>query len=284
MTARFVSTPLLGARLVAAALAVALGVAPASAVVGLGGSKNSSAPVAIEAEDGIEWQQAKQIYIARGNARAAQGDTTVRADTLTAHYRTAANGDTEIWRVVAEGNVRIQSTGRLATGDQGTYDIDKGVLVLTGKVVRLESQLEKIRATQSLEYWEQRRIAVARGNAVAQKDGRELRADVLTAHMRENKAGQLEMWRIEAFGNVEVATAAEVARARYGDYDPDSGIAHLAGGVKISRGQNQMNGEFAEVNMKTGTSRLTAQPKGADAAPRVRGVFQPKSAPAPAKP
>jgi lipopolysaccharide export system protein LptA len=268
------------------ALVLATGLAaPAAAVVGLGGSKSSDAPVSIEAEDGIEWQQAKQTYTARGNAKATQGDSSVKADALTAHYRTAKNGDTEIWRIDADGNVRITSTTRWATGEKGVYDVDKGVLVLMGKTVRLESPTEKIRANQSLEYFEQRRIAVARGGAVAVKDGRELRADVLTAHMRENKQGQLEMARVEAFGNVEVATASEVARAQYGDYNPDSGIANLAGGVKITRGQNQLNGEFAEVNMKTGISRLLSQPKpGTGAGGRVRGVFQPKTAPAPASP
>lgn len=273
------------ALIAATILALVAGTREPAAMVGLGASKSSDAPVAIEAEDGIEWQQAKQTYTARGNAKATQGDTSVRADALIAHYRTAKGGDTEIWRIDADGNVRIASAARWATGEKGVYDVDKGVLVLTGKVVRLESQTEKIRANQSLEYFEQRRIAVARGGAVATKDGRELRADVLTAHMRENKQGQLEMVRIEAFGNVEVATASEVARAQYGDYNPDSGIANLAGGVKITRGQNQLNGEFAEVNMKTGVSRLLSQPKpGAGASGRVRGVFQPKTAPAPASP
>ena len=184
--------------------------------------------------------------------------------------------------VIAEGNVRISSGTQWATGDRAVYDVDKGVLVMTGKALRLETQQERITAKQSLEYWDQKRVAVARGDAVAitTKDNRELRGDVLSAVMREAKGGQLEVSRLEAFGNVQVATQNEVARANYGDYSPDTGIANLAGSVRITRGTNQLNGEFAEVNMKTGISKLLSQPKNtAGQGKRVHGVFQPKSAP-----
>ena len=266
-----------------AALTLAFGLAmsqTANAVLGFGQASNQGGdqPISIDAEEGIEWQQAKQVYIARGNATATQGGVTVRADSLTAHYRTSKKGDTEIWRIVADGNVKISTDKETATGDKAVYDIDNGVLVMTGKTVRLDTPTEKISAKQSLEYWDTKRIAVARGNALAIKDGRELRADVLTAHLKETKRGALELARMEAFGNVEVATQNEVARAEYGDYNPDTGIANMAGSVKISRGTNQLNGEFAEVNMKTGVSRLLAQPKGvAGGGKRVRGLIQPES-------
>ena len=76
---------------------------------------DSDAPIAIEAEQGIEWQREKQVYIARGNARASRGDVTVYADSLTAHYRSDPGGGTEIWRLEANGNVRI--TSRMSPSD-----------------------------------------------------------------------------------------------------------------------------------------------------------------------
>lgn len=255
---------------------------PSLAALGLGpGGSKSDAPVSIEAEDGIEWQQGNQVYIARGNARATQGSASVRADSLTAHYRNAKSGETEIWKIVAEGSVRIESANEWATGDVGVYDVDKGVLVLTGKIVRYETAAEKISARQSIEYWDTRRLAVARGNAIAIKDGRELRGDVLSAELEETKAGALEVRRIQAFGNVEVASQSEVARADYGDYRVDTGIAHLQGSVKITRGANQLNGDLAEVNMKTGVSKLLAQPRAAGGSKRVQGLIIPKTADGP---
>ena len=128
--------------------------------------------------------------------------------------------------------------------------------MLTGRTVRFETPTESIVAHKSLEYWEKKKLAVARGRAVAIQDDKELRADVLSAHLREDEAGNLEIYRVEAFGNVVVTTATEVLQAQYGDYDVESGIASLSGSVKITRGQNQLNGERAEVDLNRGVSRL----------------------------
>ena len=40
-------------------------------------------------------------------------------------------------------------------------------------------------------------------------------------------------------------------------YNLDTDIATLEGGVKISRGKNQINGEHAIYNMKTGQAKVT---------------------------
>ena len=50
-------------------------------------------------------------------------------------------------------------------------------------------------------------------------------------------------------------------------------LAQLTGGVKITRGETQLNGERAEVNLNTGRSRLLSGGE------RVKGVFLPKAAP-----
>ena len=54
---------------------------------------------------------------------------------------------------------------------------------------------------------------------------------------------------------------------------PDSGIARLAGGVRITRGQNQLNGDEAVVNMRTGVSTLSRTGAG-----RVQGLVVPNEA------
>src|ERR1044071_2747738 len=75
-------------------------------------------PLNIQADSGIEWQQDQKLYIARGNAVATRGASEVRADTLIAYYRetkgakpnseTNTGGNTEIYRVVAEGHVTMK--------------------------------------------------------------------------------------------------------------------------------------------------------------------------------
>jgi lipopolysaccharide export system protein LptA len=78
--------------------------------------------------------------------------------------------------------------------------------------------------------------------------------------------------RMEAIGNVLISTPQDIVRARRGDYNPNTGIATLTGDVKITRGDNQMNGEFAEVNLNTGISRITG---GDQDGGRVKGLVLP---------
>lgn len=238
--------------------------------IGLPGQSNDR-PIEINADQGIEWQQKTKAYIARGNARAVQGDVAVHAETLTAYYRENSGGGTDIWRIDAIDKVRIVTPTQRAFGDKGIYDVDNGVLVLTGRV-RMETETDRITARDSLEYWEKRNLAVARGNAVAARGQNKLRADVLTAHFRKDAQGKSRVSQVDAFDNVVITTPDEIVRSNRGVYDVETGIAKLTGSVKITRGTNQLNGEYAEVNLNTGVSRLFGRGGG------VRGIFTPDKA------
>lgn len=233
-------------------------------------------PVTVEADDGIEWLRDQRMYVARGNAKAERGGVTVEADTLTALYRDG-NGATDIYRLEAIGNVVISSEKQRGYGERAVYDLDEAVAVMLGTETppRLETGTETITARDSLEYWEQRQIAVARGAAVARKGDRQIRADTLIARFAEDAAGQLVATRMDAVGNVVITTAEEVARGDEGIYNVDSETAILQGNVRITRGENQLNGERAEVDLKTGISKLLSGTGGAKQ--RVRGLFNPKS-------
>ena len=303
------SLPALSRRL--AALLLALSLAPAAALAqGLGiGSGSDGKPLEVFADQGIEWRQNDNTYIARGNARAIKGDTTVYGDTLLAHYRKSASGSTEIWRLEATGNVRITSPTDTAYGDKAVYTLDNAVLVLTGKALRLTTPRQTITARDSLDYWEQKDLAVARGNGlVVTDDGRRIRGDVLTAQFKSNKTpaatakpattkpatakpgatqkppapaarrtnerDDSRMQRIDAYGNVIITTPQEVARGNRAVYLEETGIANLIGSVKITRGQNQLNGEAAEVNLRTGVSRIVSATSGTSGGP-VRALIMP---------
>lgn len=252
-------------------LALLLSSAALSQGIGLP-NQSGDQPVEITADNGIEWQQNRQAYIARGNAAAKQGETTVYADTLTAWYRKdEKGGQSQIWRIDADGNVRIVSPRQTAYGTKGVYLIDKGLLVLTGKP-KLVTETDTITARDSLEFWELKSLAVARGNAIAVRADRRLRADILTAHIKKDeKTGQSKIYRVEAFDNVLVSTADEIIRAKRGVYNVATGIVRVRDDVKITRGKDQLNGDAGEVNLNTGVSRLvSAGPK------QVFGTFAPK--------
>jgi lipopolysaccharide export system protein LptA len=268
-------------------------------------------PVEVTAVDGIEWRQNDQVVIARGEARAVRGGVTVEADRLIARYRPRGGaqaqaprppaegpaGGGEIWRLEAEGNVVIFTATDRAEGDRAVYDMDQSVMVLTGQNLRLTNPDNTLTARDSIEYWSQRRMAVARGNAVVvTNDGRRVRADTLVAYFVEGAApgaqqaatprpqpqpasaagatspGQgSNLERVEAYGNVEIRTAEEVVRGDRGVYSPQTGLARLLGNVRIVRGDNTLTGQEAIVNMQTGISRLIAAP-GA----RVQGLVVPQ--------
>jgi lipopolysaccharide export system protein LptA len=227
-------------------------------------------PLEIVADEGIEWRKEEKVYIARGNARAKQGDVSVHAEVLKAYYRDAKSGGTEIWRIDADNKVRIVSPTQTSYGDKAVYDVTQGIMVLTGKV-RMVTETDRITARDSLEYWEKRGLAVARGNAIASRGKNRLRADILTAHFTSGKDGKSKVTRIDAFDNVLVSSPNEIATGKQGVYNVDTGIAVLSGSVKVTRGNNQLRGAYAEINLNTGVSRLFGSGK-----QRVKGYFAPE--------
>ncbi len=278
-------------------------------------------PIEVSADHGIEWQQDAQVYIARGNAMAKRGTTEVHADTLTAHYRPAkgtagkakeakgtadkdAGGETEIYRLDADGHVTIKGERQTVIGDQAVYDVDQQIGIVTGKALKMTTATDVITARDSLEWYDQKQIAVARGDAVAVRDTKVIRADVLTAHMTKDKpppaAGKPDkavpaaaqakprnapmplgagdegsrISRVDAQGHVLVSTQTDVGRGDYGVYNADSGIATLLGNVTVTRGPNTIRGEYAVMDLNNNISRMMAAPATPGAAPtRVEGLF-----------
>jgi lipopolysaccharide export system protein LptA len=265
---------------------------------------NQGGPIEVTARDGMEWRQNEQLVIARGAARAVRGGVTIDSDLLLARYRPRGGapaearppsegpgGASEIWRLEAEGTVVITTATDRAEGDRAIYDLDQTVMVLTGRNLRLTSPDNVLTARDSVEYWPQRRMAVARGDAVVvTKDDKRVRADVLVAHFREAVAqaagaprpqparpaaeaapgADSNLEKVEAFGRVEIRTPTEVVRGDTGVYTPPNGLARLLRNVTIVRGDNTLTGCEAIVNMQTGISQLVACP-----GDRVRGIIVP---------
>lgn len=302
------------------------GIAPAFAQ---GIDLSHGGPIAITSRDGIEWLQQQHKVIALGDARAVRGDVTVTADRLIAFYRKKADtgaapgakaqpkpatsegpldmsntdeGGNEIYRLEAQGNVVIFTPTDRAQGDNAVYDLDQAVMVMTGRNLRLTTPNDVLTARDDLEYWSDKHMAVARGDAVVvTNDHRRIAADVLVAYTTPTQpapaaatkvsttttppagnsdplgaAGKLQ--KVEAFGHVVISTPTDVVTGERGVYVPDTGIAILLDHVRITRGQNQLEGSEAEVNLKSGVSRLLAGNRGKGNA-RVQGILMPNEAP-----
>ena len=246
----------------------------------LGFGQANNKPINIEANEGIEWQRNEKVYIARGDAHASQGDVTVRADELMAHYRPNKTGTDEIYKIYASGSVKISSKTELATSEKAIYDLIAGVLIMTGGPVSLIRPEDKIIAHDSLEYYEGKQLAIARGKAMAVRGERRVRADILRAYFgaENKKRNSSKIERIEADGNVHLSTESEIVTADRGDYRINDGLAEVSGEVKITRGKTQLNGDRAEVNLNTGRSRLlTSKPGSKNPNKRVRGIIMPSA-------
>ncbi|MDP9195346.1 MAG: hypothetical protein M3O22_01035 [Pseudomonadota bacterium] len=244
------------------------------------GSTDDKTPVEVQADEALEWHRDDKVYIAKGNASAKRGDMTLLADILTAHYRDGANGGTQIWKLTASGNVRIITPTQKAFGDEAVYDVDPQAAVLTGKNLKLETPQDTVTAQDSLEYWSLDKKAVAKGNAVATRGQNRLRGDVLEARFQENAQGNLDLKTIDAVGDVTIVTPSDVLRGQKGTYNVLAQTAVIDGDVRITRGDNQLNGDRAEVNLATGISRmLSSGPTPGKTGGRVKGLFVPNKPP-----
>jgi lipopolysaccharide export system protein LptA len=220
----------------------------------------------VSADESLEWYQNEKMYVARGNARAVKGSMTIEADRLAAFEREITKPDstekvTEIYRLVAEGNVRVTTDQQQAFGDRAVYTLDEKVAVLTGKDLQFVTDTDFVTARDSLEYWEEKKIAVARGRAIAVRQDRHVEADSLTAEMAEGAKGDLEVVQMAAEGNVIIITKNDIT---YGDsaiYDLKANTALVKGRVRVTQEKSQLIGDTAEVDFKAGKSRLKGDGK-----------------------
>ena len=260
--------------------------------------------IQVTADDSFEYYADKRLYVARGNAKAVRGTMTVTADILTAHEREkpqggapkepkTANGnknDTgDIDLMTADGHVVIVDPKQRITGEHAVYDLDKHKMIVTGGDLRYETAKEVVTARDSLEYYEDTKLAVARGNAVADQESRHIEGDVLTAEFRDAPNGQSQLTRITAAGHVTVITKSsekkpaegtipatapqpngkpaksnvrggDVSRGNRAIYDAGSNVAILTGDVKITRPDGtELSGDVGEVNFDTNQNRLLNQ-------------------------
>jgi lipopolysaccharide export system protein LptA len=253
----------------------------------------------VTADRDLEWLQQDHAYVARGNAVAKRGTVTLIADTLIAYYRPLTapttpvkqekaahpgtaqqsgfdSGNTEIWRVVAEGKVHVISEDKDAWGDRAEYDKDKSVIVLTGAALKATTLEDTITARDSLEYWQDQDMAVARGNAkIVKVNGNTLAGDLIGGHFVKDAHGTSVLKTIESKGNVVVTTATDIVHGDEGVYDLAAKRTVLFGNVIATHGENVIKGASADVNMDTGVSQVFP-----GANQKVIAVFQRQSNPA----
>jgi lipopolysaccharide export system protein LptA len=249
-------------------------------------------PIQIQADSGIEWQQDAHLYIARGNAVAIRGPGEIRADTLIAHYREAKGGNTgantEIYRVEAEGHVALKRETQTVVGDRAVYDVDQAIAIVTGKGLKLTTPSDVVTARDSLDWYDQKQIAVARGNAVAIRNGKTIKGDILTAYLVKTAPGPAKPGQAKAGaqggrpapapGKPPVTPAASPGAAPGGSAGAPSQISRVdaQGHVVITNALDTGRGDFGVYKADTGIATLIGNvviERGKDVIRGQRGVM-----------
>ncbi|MCE2565962.1 LptA/OstA family protein [Komagataeibacter sp. FNDCF1] len=213
-------------------------------------------------------------------------------------------GASEVYRLEALGHVHSFNMNDQAWGDRAVYDVDQAILVMTGQHLKMTTPQDILTARDVLEYHSHEHMSVARGNAtMTTSDGRQIRADVLVGYDRpkDQRSHPRREWNdthpdgkkdtpvdtaddrpapgagtidhVDAFGHIVIRTRTETVTGDRGVYVPDTGIARLVGNVHITRGENQVSGTSAIVNMHTDIATLTDNPGS-----RVSGLVIPNQA------
>ena len=255
------------------------------AALAQGLNTTSKDPLIITADESLQWQRSKKIFTASQNAKAEQGTASVSADLLTAFYREKEAGSgIEIYQLKADENVVLVSEQSTVYGQNAVYDLDQGQAVMTGNNLKMVSPDQTVTARDRFEYWVTDGRVNAIGNAEVIRPKPEggydhLKADKISAVLKENEKGERVLHSLEGIGNVVIITPAETITGTYGIYKADSNTAEITGNVNIKRGPNTLEGERATVDLNTNISTIYGGQSGTSTqnTGRVRGVFYPDS-------
>ena len=82
--------------------------------------------------DSMEWNKQLGQAIATGNAKAIQGQTTIKANKIIAVL--SEDNSQQIQELQASGKVVFLKDKQLATGDKATYYLNQDKVIITGNV------------------------------------------------------------------------------------------------------------------------------------------------------
>ena len=111
-----------------------------------------------------------------------------------------------------------------------------------------------------MEYWRTKGVAIATGKSEAKKGSEfTIKAEKLVWYLNENEE-KVDVKKIFGFKNVSIITNNEVAFSDKALYNKTSGICKLFGNVKLQKGQSFLTGDYAEVDLNRGISKLLPAP------------------------
>ncbi|MDI9408346.1 MAG: LptA/OstA family protein [Candidatus Pacebacteria bacterium] len=237
--------------------------------------------ITVTANQGIDWEKLQRLFIARGGAVIRNGDSTIAADLIYIFYDQAkgssgkSSSSPVFTRIATSGNTVINQRGNLLTGTSANIYLDTMEMVVVGNGLSLTtSSGEVITATGSLEYRDVTQLAVARGNAKAVQGERTMVADTITASLSP-ASQQRQFTRINGFGKVFITSPDQAASGDRASFDLVKNFAVLSGNVKLGQGANILVGDYGEMDMTSGVTRILMGKDAGSASQKLRAVIVP---------
>ena len=223
--------------------------------------KQNGDPIEIYAEKGIEWHKNDNKYLAIGNAIAKTGKMSVSSERIEAFYEEKDNSGMDIKLVKAHKKVVVTDENlKIVGGRLAEYNLKKDYFSIFGKNLILTSEENKLESNNKLEYWRTKGVAIATGKARAKKgDEFRIKAEKLVWYLNENEQ-KIDVKKIFGFENVSIFTNNEVAFSDKALYNKVTGICKLFGNVKLQKGESFLTGDYAEVDLNKGISKLLPAP------------------------
>ena len=242
----------------------------ALAALPMGVAAQDGTPLTVEADDILEWNQNDGIYTAKGNAVAIQGDKVIRGNILVATYDPDSE-ERDIKTVTATGKAAFKDETSRASGSKFIYRIAEEDYRVEGPKAVVSGSRGTITADTSVDLDtrdDETQKMTAIGKAIyTDSNGRVFAGNLVNTYFTADGS----LTAIDAEGNVKVTSA--TGREATGDaatYDARSEFATVTGNVEIIDGGSRMLGDRAEMDLKTGNSRMLSTGSGG----RVSGVLQ----------
>ncbi len=242
-------------------------------------AQSDDEPIAVTATEGIEWDQQRKVYIAKGDAAVRQGEVTIHAGELRAYYREGksksdaggvalGSASGSIYRIEAIGDVYVKLDKDQLSAGKVVYEVDKELMTATGnEPVFAAGDGTTVQASEALIYDPKNSRAMAKGKVRAWDKENRLNADELELEFDSTKTASggvrpTEIKRIIARGNVVIVQGDAAAQADQAIYDPVEETARLEGNVRLVQDGNVLTGQYGEFFFKPGIGRILAVPPG----------------------
>ncbi len=205
------------------------------------------------------YDQSTNTFQAEQNVKAVYPDgTTVLTESAEYDFNKA----------YGSGRSKISAEGPWGSleADGFEYDQTNEILFLNGRSKTVTSG-HTIYADKQLRYYQRQNRLEADKNVKVIEGSNTLYADKMKAYLKPGK--NMELKKLEAFGNVRIDTPDGRVQGNYGIYLPEKAEIELHNNVMINRKGNVIYGAKAVTNLKTSVSRIISDNQGK----RVSGVI-----------